>query len=770
MIKRKSFITILITILIIFVFSSSINATEIEKGNYSKRYEEWLKLSDEEKKNTIAPLPLNVRGDGIKFNTLKNTLKASQIPASYDLRDYINIEVKDQMHTGQCWAFSANSSIETYLALKGESFNFSERHMEYNTACNFIDGENEEALNRFIGDGGFDTTAFTYYSRGSGPILEEDMPFENNENMIKISELPINSAIQKVDDMVYFPNIYKYKDNNGNLIYEDANGIEYSKTEIAAIRNVIKEHIMKNGAITVSIYAPAEFYNESTYADNLNEEGYYSNHAVTIIGWDDNYSKTNFINQPTQDGAYIVLNSWGAEWGDNGVYYISYEDFLVEAQMRGVTGVSNIEYDNLYQHDTSEMWSYIRTPYTANVFTAESNEILTEVMIGTWSEQTCDIYINSTSGNLNINNLTKIASDVKLKPGYTTVELDSNIRLTAGSQFAIVVELTSSNYTGIGIENNDGVVFGNAKSNLGESFVSLNGTDWIDIYNENDPMNLSIKAYTKAEQKSIEVSDITGVGYENLGGEFNFIIDTSYLEKGNTANISVYKENEELTNKFKIKGNTIRGKGAYITIECPSDVKAGEYNVNIELSDFDTINKTFVVNEADDNFIIVQFEDKNFFNYAKSKVENYIENEAELKIIAYKEEFDKVTEMWDAELNDISDITGIEYFTNLEVLNLSSNNIKDLSPLKDLNNLEILYLVEVGCEDFSALNNLTNLKELYILFNVVNDLTFLENLSQLEYLYLGCSAPENEINIENIFKLKKLKGLDLTSWTWITEK
>ena len=40
--------------------------------------------------------------------------------------------------------------------------------------------------------------------------------------------------------------------------------------------------------------------------------------------------------------------------------------------------------------------------------------------------------------------------------------------------------------------------------------------------------------------------------------------------------------------------------------------------------------------------------------------------------------------------------------------------------------------------------------DLYIDEDVSNDLTFLENLSQVELLYLGCSAPENEINIENI--------------------
>ena len=162
--------------------------------------------------------------------------------------------------------------------------------------------------------------------------------------------------------MVYFPNIYKQYDENNNIIYMDANRVEYSKEEISEIRKQIKEHIMKNGGISVSIFSPSNkiYYNERTHAAFLNDQDKFANHAVTIIGWDDNYSKTNFNSQPKEDGAYIVLNSWGSRWGDNGIYYVSYEDFLIESQMRGVEGISNINYDSLYQHDISEMQNILK--------------------------------------------------------------------------------------------------------------------------------------------------------------------------------------------------------------------------------------------------------------------------------------------------------------------------------------------------------------------------------------------------------------------------
>jgi len=92
----------------------------------------------------------------------------------------------------------------------------------------------------------------------------------------------------------------------------------------------IKELVVSCGAVVAGVSAHA--LHQSGAVDFYTDRHYPVDHAVTLIGWDDEYdfSKSGMRVKPKKKGAWILRNSWGADWGDKGDYYLSYEDCSFE--------------------------------------------------------------------------------------------------------------------------------------------------------------------------------------------------------------------------------------------------------------------------------------------------------------------------------------------------------------------------------------------------------------------------------------------------------
>ena len=116
-----------------------------------------------------------------------------------------------------------------------------------------------------------------------------------------------------------------------------SNGIEH-KSELI---NQVKKHVTQNGSVTASMYFANvsdpdtinQYYNPQTQGYcNLNKKT--TNHRVSIIGWDDNYSKENFPkeNRPQNNGAFLI----NIYWKYFNIVYISYEDIGVLTNLQGV--------------------------------------------------------------------------------------------------------------------------------------------------------------------------------------------------------------------------------------------------------------------------------------------------------------------------------------------------------------------------------------------------------------------------------------------------
>ena len=115
----------------------------------------------------------------------------------------------------------------------------------------------------------------------------------------------------------------------------------------------------------------------------------------------------------------------------------------------------------------------------------------------------------------------------------------------------------------------------------------------------------------------------------------------------------------------------------------------------------------------------------------------------------------------------ISDITGLEFATNLRELDLSQNPITDLSPLANLITLEILHLSELSPDtlnlDISPLATLINLKELFLVGNGISDISPLAGLKKLRRLNLS----NNQISdLSPLARLTELQTLQIRrNWT-----
>ncbi len=106
--------------------------------------------------------------------------------------------------------------------------------------------------------------------------------------------------------------------------------------------------------------------------------------------------------------------------------------------------------------------------------------------------------------------------------------------------------------------------------------------------------------------------------------------------------------------------------------------------------------------------------------------------------------------------SDISDLTGLEYATNLEELDLSDTEVLDISALSNLTSLLELSLSGTPVENISALSSLTSLLELSLSGTPVSDISALSSLTSLLELSLSGTPVENITPLSNLTNLKKL--------------
>ena len=283
----------------------------------------------------------------------------------------------------------------------------------------------------------------------------------------------------------------------------------------------MKEAIIKYGAVTLCYCACGgkyPYYNNMTFAYYGAEktietnETREANHVVTVVGWDDNYSRDNFIIDPGKDGAWIIQNTWGANFGDKGYFYLSYWDpsiFFSEGEFDPIllsafafSFENTIDYSINYQTDFSILQRFYKDcPYYSNEYTAVANELIGAV--GTYFndkgvDYEFEVYING--------NLRHTQTGVSDFAGFKTIPLNKYIPVKANDKIKVVFK-----------SNSVPLIFLTRQHYLPNmSMISSDGVEWKDCLDLN--MTVSLKVYTVRDDSKIINNNDISVDYD--GGSY----------------------------------------------------------------------------------------------------------------------------------------------------------------------------------------------------------------------------------------------------------
>ncbi|WP_405290190.1 C1 family peptidase [Methanobrevibacter sp.] len=434
-------------------------------------------------------------GEGMHLTPVNNTINVNVIPSKFDLRDWGWVSpVRDQGWMGACWTFGMSAALESVLLkATGIPFNVSMNNMK--TVMKYSPYGSMEVF-----EGGANLASVGYLLSWLGAI-----PYgvDTYDELGKIT-MPITTDNDiHVQDVIFIPN------------NEIPNGTQ------------MKLAILKYGSLDVSFFGQSsyddesEYYNPKTYAQytDLPET---ANHEVSIIGWDDNFPKEKFLITPPGNGAWIIKNSYGSGWGDNGFVYVSYYDkSLLKYNPGKVTDYAvaaiienTVPYNKNYQYDITWLSSFERSNGTIsymNVFEALDDDLIAGV--GT--------YFNESGVNYTVkifvNDELRLTQDgVSPYVGYHTIKLNEYVPIKKGDVFK--AEITSNWAPYILLEDT------RVHYTQNISFVSFDGKTWKDAYDLG--YITCLKVYTVADDiKIINNKDIS-VDY-NGGKYFSVKVVTS---------------------------------------------------------------------------------------------------------------------------------------------------------------------------------------------------------------------------------------------------
>jgi C1A family cysteine protease len=428
----------------------------------------------------------------------------------FDLRAEKRVtSARDQGMYGTCWAQAAIGSVESSWKQKtGRDVDLSEN--------NLVNGHGWHRTGWF---GNTADTAESYFLSWRGAYLENDDPYAHP------SAVASGKPAMHLQEVRWIPGM------------RDA-------SDTARIKSAI---VSWGGLWTAYCCGDQKLSKHNGFYYNGTND---PNHAVLVVGWDDDFSKEKFLVQPPGNGAWLVKNSWGDDYGDKGFFYVSYFDRWFAKDKVGplyaFCGVESADnYSRIYQHDPFGFvepfkWSSGKKfpDFGANVFVAAADETIaavglyalgpnTSYQISVWKglEAVQVTWRNDPAGSWNpASGVRAIESQSGTfdTAGFFTVPLAKPVPVSKGEPFSVIVKLeTPGKASPLASElrekrvRKDGMVVEvpspSVESLPGESFFSFDGRQWCDVcllkeFDAYQP-NLCIKAYARRAESARNASD-----------------------------------------------------------------------------------------------------------------------------------------------------------------------------------------------------------------------------------------------------------------------
>jgi C1A family cysteine protease len=422
-----------------------------------------------------VPAPVDIAQDPPQYVTVAN------YPARYDLRAFGKLPaIRDQGSCGSCWTFATFASSESTL-LPGDKEDFSEDHL------NNTHGFDVPACN-----GGNHLMSIAYLSRWSGPASESDAPYTGKVHAFSKSP----AAVKHLTEAYILPARSGPLDND-----------------------VIKSAVSTYGAMYTTINWQSANYSGSSFAYFHPGPSTSSNHAVAIVGWDDDFPASRFAKAPAGDGAFIIRNSWGAGFGDGGYFYVSYYDAFVGRDNVVFQSFDPIsDYAGVYQVDklgqTSALTYPSGTAYSANIFSATTETGLLAVSFYTTAPATTvtiKVY-DAPSSSPSTGTLVGTTEVAEAFAGYHTVGMSQlGIKLHAGRKFSVIVRVANGGAKSyVPVEAPFPGYSSKVVAAAGAGFVSGDGAAWMDTaktFKANVPVKAFFGALPSCDDKNACTTD-----------------------------------------------------------------------------------------------------------------------------------------------------------------------------------------------------------------------------------------------------------------------